>query len=92
VDFSARSLAGYESAWQKKLAGELGWGYMGRRFMEFLGDRALNSLFRWAARSGTLDTLAAADDLAFDWHARALGRLVRYRLTSPFRRSGRREN
>ncbi len=92
VDFSARSLAGYESAWQKKLAGELGWGYLGRQFMEFLGDRALNSLFRWAARSGTADTLAAADDLAFDWHARALGRLVRYRLTSPFRRSGRREN
>ncbi len=85
-DFSADSLAAYEAAWRRKLGRELRWGYRGRRFAELMGDRALDALFRWTPRSGTVNTLAASDDLAFDWHARALGRLVRYRLTPPFLR------
>lgn len=88
-DFSAASLSNYEKAWQKKLGRELRWGYRDRKLSERLGRRSLDSLFRWVARSGVNRTLAEADDLAFDWHARALGRLVRLRLTSPFRRRSR---
>ncbi len=91
-DFSSGALAGYETAWRDKLGRELRWGYRGRKLVERLGDRFMDRAFRWAARSGAMGTLAAADDLAFDWHVRAAGRLVRLRLTSPFRRPGRREN
>jgi digeranylgeranylglycerophospholipid reductase len=91
-DFSVSFLRSYERSWREKLGRELRRGYRVRKAMEMFGDRFLDSLFRWAARRGVDRALADAGDLAFDRHARALGRLARLWLTSPFRRRERAVN
>jgi geranylgeranyl reductase family protein len=75
-DLSARSLAGYERDWKRRLAGEMRTGYWGRRFYERMTDGQIDKMFAVVESSGILDELLAAEDLAFDWHGGVVSRVV----------------
>ncbi|MDP2931048.1 MAG: NAD(P)/FAD-dependent oxidoreductase [Chloroflexota bacterium] len=81
-DLSARSLASYERAWQKRLGWELKMGYWARRFYERLSDAQVNRLFDIIMRQGIDVALLKAEELSFDWHGRVILRLIRRRVLS----------
>jgi geranylgeranyl reductase family protein len=74
-DLSARSLAGYEHDWRRKLGREMRLGYRARRFYERLSDRQLDRIFDIIKSSGIDEALLRSDGLTFDWHGRVLTRL-----------------
>ncbi len=96
-DLSAKSMAGYERDWKKKLGWELKMGYRARRFYEHLSDSQINRIFDIIKSNGIDDVLLKADDLSFDWHSGAILRLVGHGAVSkaievmkiPFRLKGR---
>ncbi len=75
-DLSAKSLAGYERDWKRRLGSELRTGYWGRRFLERMDDRQLDKMFKVVETSGILDDLLGAEDLVFDWHGGVVSRVV----------------
>jgi len=75
-DLSAKSLAGYERDWRRRLGWELRAGYWGRRFFERMDDDQIDKIFRVVETSGILDDLLDAEDLAFDWHGGVVSRVV----------------
>ncbi len=76
-DLSARSLAGYEKEWKKKLGKELGVDYWARRLYERLSDRQLDRVFEIAVDNGIVEALLEDKDLSFDWHGKAILRVAR---------------
>jgi digeranylgeranylglycerophospholipid reductase len=92
-DLSARGLADYERAWQKKLGGELKKGYRVRKFYEHLSDLQIDRLFDTIDVKGMADVLLKDGNVSFDWHSgsllRMLGNVAISRVTqamkSPFR-------
>jgi flavin-dependent dehydrogenase len=75
-DLSARRLAGYEQRWRKRLGWELRVGYWARRLFERLSNRQLDRLFEVVKDNGIDEALLRAGDLSFDWHGRAILRLI----------------
>jgi digeranylgeranylglycerophospholipid reductase len=75
-DLSARSLAGYERGWKRKLGRELKVGQYARKFYERLSDRNLDRVFDITKSSGVDEVLSKADDISFDWHGEAITKLV----------------
>ncbi|MFC2044259.1 NAD(P)/FAD-dependent oxidoreductase [Chloroflexota bacterium] len=75
-DLSNRSLASYEREWKKKLGWELRIGYRARKLYEQLSDRQLDRIFDIIKDTGIDETLLRAEDLSFDWHAKAVLRLM----------------
>ncbi|MCK5576945.1 MAG: NAD(P)/FAD-dependent oxidoreductase, partial [Dehalococcoidales bacterium] len=76
-DLSASSLAGYEKEWKKRLGKELGVGYWARKLYERLSDRQLDRIFEIAVDNGIIEALLEDKDLSFDWHGKAILRVVR---------------
>ena len=81
-DLSARSLVNYERGWKKKLGQELRIGYWARRFYERLNDRQIDRIFDIMKSKGIDEALLKADDFSFDWHGKALLRLLGHRAVS----------
>ncbi len=79
-DLSARSLSGYQQEWKKKLGKELSICYWARRFYENLSDRQVDRIFDIIKDNGIDEALLKADDLSFDWHGRAILKVVRQRV------------
>jgi len=75
-DLSAKSLAGYERGWKRKLGRELKTGYWARKFYERLSDRQVDRVFDIIESSGILEALLKADDLSFDWHGGVVSRVI----------------
>ena len=75
-NLSAKSLANYEREWKRKLGRELGICYWGRKLYEHLNDRQIDRIFDIIKTNGIDDALLKADDLSFDWHGKAILRLV----------------
>ncbi|MEE8354060.1 MAG: hypothetical protein V3S10_06335, partial [Dehalococcoidales bacterium] len=75
-DLSAKSLAGYERDWKRRLGWELRAGYWGRRFFERMDDRQIDKMFKVVETSGILDDLLNAEDLVFDWHGGVVSRVL----------------
>ncbi len=75
-NLSARSLANYEREWKRKLGRELKICYWGRKLYEHLNDQQIDRIFDIIKTNGIDDTLLKADDLSFDWHGKAILRLV----------------
>ena len=75
-DLSAKSLAGYERGWRRKLGRELKTGYWARKFYERLSDRQVDRVFDIIESSGILEALLKADDLSFDWHGGVVSRVI----------------
>ena len=96
-DLSAKSLAGYEQEWRKKLGQELKIGYGARKLYERMSDAQIDRVFDIIKSRGIDEALLKAEDLSFDWHGEVVLRLIRRRVISktigmvkaPFR-SGRR--
>lgn len=81
-DLSAKSLAGYERGWKKKLGRELMIGYSARKFYEHLSDRQIDRMFDIIKSNGIDEALLKADDLSFDWHSRIFLKLIGHQLVS----------
>lgn len=81
-DLSARSLAGYERAWQRKLGQELKIGYWARQTYQRLSDRQIDQIFNIIKANGIDEALLQAEDLSFDWHGRAVLKLIGHRALS----------
>ncbi len=79
---SARNLADYEKEWQRKLGWELKAGYWARKFYERLSDAQVDRIFDIIKSNGIDEALLKADDLSFDWHGRAVLRLIGHRALS----------
>jgi len=74
---SAKGLADYERQWRKKLGWELRIGYRAREFYGRLSDRQINRVFDIIISNGIDEALLKAEDLSFDWHGKAILRLLR---------------
>jgi geranylgeranyl reductase family protein len=81
-DLSAKRMARYERRWRKRLGQELKIGYWARRLFERLSDRQLDRLFEIIRASGIDEALLKAEDLPFDWHSRAILKLMGYQILS----------
>ena len=79
---SARGLAGYERGWKRKLGRELGIDYYARKFYERLSDQQIDRIFDIIKAHGIDESLLKARDLSFDWHSRAVLRLMGHRAVS----------
>jgi flavin-dependent dehydrogenase len=75
-DLSARVLADYERKWRKKLGRELEIDYYARKFYERLSDWQIDRLFDIIKAHDIDEALLKAKDLSFDWHSRAVLRLM----------------
>ncbi len=81
-DLSAERLANYERGWKRKLGQELRIGYWARKFYELLNDKQIDRIFD-IIKTGDIDELLfKADDFSFDWHGKALLRLLGHKAVS----------
>jgi digeranylgeranylglycerophospholipid reductase len=80
-DLSAGCLAGYERQWRKKLGKELMIGYYARRFYERLSDRQVDRAFD-IVKSNHIDEALLEEDSFFDWHGKAVLKLLGHRAIS----------
>ena len=81
-NLSARGLADYEREWRRKLGRELGIDYYARKFYERLSDQRIDRIFDIIKSNGIDEALLRARDLSFDWHGKAVLRLVGHRALS----------
>ena len=81
-DLSARGLADYERGWRRRLQRELQIDYYARKLYERLSDQQVDRIFDIVQSQGIDETLLKADDLSFDWHSRAVLRLMGHRAVS----------
>jgi len=81
-DLSAKSLASYDRGWRRKLGQELKIGYWARKFYEHLNDRQIDRIFDIIKSNGIDEAMLKADDLSFDWHGKAVLRLIGHRALS----------
>ncbi len=81
-NLSARNLASYEKDWKRKLGQELRTGYWARKFYERLSDTQVDRIFDIIRLNDITEALLKEDDLSFDWHSRAVSRLLRHQALS----------
>ena len=81
-DLSARSLARYERGWRKRLGWELKIGYWARKLFERLSDRQIDRLFDLVKANGIDEALLKEKDLSFEWHSKAIFRLIGHGVVS----------
>lgn len=81
-DLSAKSLANYERGWKRKLGQELRIGYWARKFYEHLSDRQIDRIFDIMESSNLDEALLKAGDFSFDWHGKALLKLLGHTAVS----------
>lgn len=79
-DLSARSLAGYERGWRRRLGRELRMGYWARKLYEHMSDAQIDRAFDIIKSSGIDDALLKAEEVSFDWHGEVILRLVGHQL------------
>jgi len=76
---SAKDLAIYEKGWKRKLGNELRVGRWSRRFFELLSDKRIDNIFDIMISNEIDKALLESDEVAFDWHYRAVLKLIGYR-------------
>jgi len=81
-DLSAKRLASYEQGWKRRLGQELKVGYWARKLFERLSDKQLDRIFDIVKANGIDKALLSAEDLSFDWHGRAVLRLLGHTVVS----------
>ena len=79
-DLSAKSLAGYEKGWRRRLGRELRTGYWARKLYEHMSDAQIDRAFDIIKSSGIDDALLKAEEVSFDWHGELILRLVGHQL------------
>jgi geranylgeranyl reductase family protein len=81
-NLSARTLANYQRRWRKKLGRELEISYYARKFYERLSDKQVDRMFNLIKSHGIDQALLQAEDLSFDWHSKAVMRLIGHRIVA----------
>jgi len=81
-DLSARNLASYEKSWRNRLGREVRIGHWARKFYEFLSDAQIERLFDITIEEGIAEKLLGEGDISFDWHGRAVLRLLGQKAVS----------
>ena len=81
-DLSAKRLARYEQGWKERLGQELTIGYWARKLFERLSDKQIDRVFDVVKANGIDEALLSAKDLSFDWHGRAVLRLLGHKVVS----------
>lgn len=79
---SARDLSGYDRRWRKALGREQRLGYWSRKVFELLSDRQIDRLFDIIISNGIDEALMQSDDVKFDWHGKAVLKLLGHRALS----------
>jgi len=79
-DLSYRRLASYEQRWRQRLSQELRIGYWARKLFERLSDKQLDRIFEIVTANGIDEALLQASDLSFDWHSKAVLRLMGHQV------------
>jgi geranylgeranyl reductase family protein len=79
-NLSARGLAGYETAWRRKLARELRNGYWARKVYEMLNDHQVNRIFGLLESTGIIEELRRSEEMSFDWHADVVSKVMGQKL------------
>ncbi len=79
-NLTAAGLADYDREWKKVLSREIRISHWGRKFFELLSDRQIERIFSLVESNGIDKALSEADDLSFDWHGKALLRLIAHRV------------
>ncbi|MBI2287531.1 MAG: hypothetical protein HYU83_00795 [Chloroflexi bacterium] len=79
---SARSLAGYERDWERKLGQELKISYRARKFYERLNDTQIDRIFDIIKSQSIDEALLKDDALSFDWHGGIVLRLIKHQVLS----------
>ncbi|MFC1909207.1 NAD(P)/FAD-dependent oxidoreductase [Chloroflexota bacterium] len=79
-DLSYRRLASYEQRWRRCLSQELRIGYWARKLFERLSDKQLDRIFEIVTANGIDEALLKASDLSFDWHSKAVLRLMGHQV------------
>jgi geranylgeranyl reductase family protein len=77
-DFSSRRLRGYEKRWKSVFGNELQVGYHARAFYESLSDDQIERIFGEFMNEGALDDVLSSDDFSFDWHGKAILKVLRH--------------
>ena len=78
-NLTARNLAGYERAWERRLGREIQVSFWSRKFYEQLADRHVDRIFDIVEANGLDKALLDADDVSFDWHGKAVLKLLGHR-------------
>ena len=81
-DLSAPRLRVYEKEWKALLKQELEIGYSVRRFFEVAKDRQIDFLMHTIASNGIYKDLVDSRNLSFDWHSRAVLKLMGHPIIS----------
>jgi geranylgeranyl reductase family protein len=76
-DLSAKNLYRYDREWRRKLGQELMIGYRARKLFERLNDQQIDRLFEVIEKNHIDAALLGAADVSFDWHSRAIIKLLR---------------
>lgn len=75
-DFSKRTLSFYQKRWQAKLGRELTVGFWMHQLHHKLGNRQIERLHNFVARSDIPRFITEWDDFSFDWHSKLVLSLV----------------
>jgi geranylgeranyl reductase family protein len=75
-DLSAKNLSRYEREWKRKIGRELTLGYWARKLYERLSDKQIDRLFDVVKNNRIDEALLEARDVSFDWHSRAIVKLL----------------
>ena len=81
-DLSAARLSVYEKEWKALLTRELEIGNSVRRFFEVAKDRQIDFLMHTIASNGIYKDLVNSKSLSFDWHSRAVLKLMGHPVIS----------
>ncbi|MFC1929774.1 NAD(P)/FAD-dependent oxidoreductase [Chloroflexota bacterium] len=81
-DLSAKRLARYERNWERRLGWELRVGHWARKLFERLSDKQLDRIFNVIKTNGIDEALLEAEDLSFDWHGKAILRLLGHAMVA----------
>lgn len=81
-NLSSGTLANYQRRWRKELGRELEIGYYARKFYERLSDKQVDRIFNLIKSHGIDQALLQAEDLSFDWHGKAVMRLIGHKIIS----------
>ena len=76
-DLSSKNLSRYDREWRRKLGQELMIGYRARKLFERLSDQQIDHLFDVIEKNHIDAALLEAKDVSFDWHSRAIIKLLR---------------
>jgi geranylgeranyl reductase family protein len=78
----SRGLMSYERSWKRKLVQDLRVGYWARQFYEHLSDNRIDGIFDIIQSNGIVEAFLQDENLSFDWHGRAVLRVVGHRALS----------